>query len=283
MKVRICLAALCFLVFHCSPVCGQTPKNNDRSAEWEFKQLYNPSDEFLNRHAKDGWEVAAAAGVGGETGRYHVVILKRSNSHPLFGTPTSNVLIPASPPAFQKSKCKLTLAQAPVIRGFRLGMTSDEVFAIFPANEREQSDRAQQLKSAELPLNYGYTSFQFTPSNYATKDRFTGVSFLTIGLFDRKVVYISASYSNTPQFDRIGQSMEIITRQFGLPEFKAWPGYSEYFETWNNPSLSCDGFAFQVYVSDGSIVINLSDPAYKKIVDERKKTDLSKKLEEFKF
>jgi hypothetical protein len=283
MKVRICLVALCFLVFYCSTAYGQTPKNNDRSAEWEYKQLYNPSDEFLNNHAKDGWEVAAAAGVGGETGRYHVVILKRSNSHPRFGMQTPDVLIPASPPTPEKPKCKLTRAQAPVIRGFRLGMTSDELFAIFPANEREESDRAQQLKSAELPPNYGYASFQFNPSNYATKDRFMGVSSLTIGLFDRKVVYISASYSNTPQFDRIGQSMEIITRQFGLPEFKSWPGYSESFEYWNNPSLSCDGFAFQVYVSNGSIVINLSDPAYKKIAEERKKTDLTKKLEEFKF
>jgi hypothetical protein len=218
----------------------------------------------------------------GASGSYKV-ILKRSKSHPLFGTQTVEMPRPEPPPPPQKPTCKLTLAQAPVIRGLRLGMTNDELFAIFPANEREEFDRAQQLKKAELHPNYGYASFQFNPSNYATKDRFTGVGSLTLGLFDRKVVYISSTYSNTPQFDRTGQLMEIIPRQFGLPEFKAWPGYAESWEHWNSPSLSCDGFTFQVSAVVGSLSISLTDPTYKKIADERKKAGLAKKLGEFKW
>ena len=237
MKIRICLAALCFLIFYCSAAYGQTPKKDERSAEWEYKQLERPSDELLNHYAKDGWEIAAAAG-GGGGGGWYTVILKRSKSHPLFGTQTAELPKlpkPESPP--QPSKCKLTLAQAPVIRGLRLGMTSDELFAIFPANEHEEFNRAQQLKSAELPPNYGYTSFSFNPSNYATKDRFTGIGGLTFGLFDKKVVFIGADYVNAPQFDRPRQLIEIIIRQFALPEFKDWSGYNENS---SNPSLSCD-------------------------------------------
>jgi hypothetical protein len=283
MKVRICLVALCSLIFHCSAVYGQTPKNDDRSAEWEYKQLFYPSDELLNHHAKDGWEIAAATGGGGDTTNFYWLILKRSKSHPLFGTQTSE--LPRREPLLtvQKPKCKLTRTQAPAIRGLRLGMTSDELFAIFPANGREELDRAQQLKSAELHPNYGYASYQFIPSDYATKDRFMGVDSLVLGLFDRKVVYISASYSNTPQFDRTGQLMEIIPRQFGLPEFKAWPDYSEGWEHWNNPLLTCDGFTFQVHAVRGSLTISLTDPTYKKIADERKKAGLAKKLGEFKL
>ncbi|MCI0659881.1 MAG: hypothetical protein L0220_02290, partial [Acidobacteria bacterium] len=160
MKANVCLTALCFLIFHCSAADGQTPKKNDQSAEWEYKQFNFPSDELLNHYAKDGWEIATAAGGGGESYSFYWVILKRSKSHPLFGTQTQEFLIPAPPPPAQKSKCKLTLAQAPVIRGLRLGMTSDELFAMFPANEREVFDRAQQLKSAEIPPNYGQTYFQ---------------------------------------------------------------------------------------------------------------------------
>ncbi|MGH9754210.1 MAG: hypothetical protein ACREA2_15640 [Blastocatellia bacterium] len=278
MKVRVCLVALCFLIFHCSAAYGQTPKKNDRSAEWEYKQLSHPSDELLNHFAKDGWEIASAAGGGGDNSNFYRVILKRSKSHPLFGTQTAEMPTPAPPP--KNPKCKLTLAQAPVIRELRLDMTSDELFAIFPANEREEFDRAQRLKSAELPPNYGYTSLGFYPSNYATKDRFMGLGQLTFGLFDRKVVFIRADYSNTPQFDRQEQLMETITRQFGLPEFKEWPGYSEY---WNNPSLSCDGFTLQVYGLNGSFSIVLTDPTYKKIAEERKQSDLAKKREGFKL
>jgi hypothetical protein len=281
MKVRLCLVALCFLIFHCSAVNGQTPKKDDRSAEWEYKQLSRPTDELLNHYAKDGWEIATSAGGGGDGGFFYV-ILKRSKSHPLFGTQTAEMPKPAPPPP-TKPTCKLTLAQAPVIRGLRLGMTSDELFAIFPGNEREEFDRAQKLKSVELPPNYGYTDFQFSLSNYATKDRFTGISGLSFRLFDRKVVSIYATYSNTPQFDRPGQLMEIITRQFGLPEFKDWLGYNEYL---SNPSLSCEGFTFQVDAvnsSSGSFSISLTDPAYKKIMEDRRQADRAKKREGFKL
>ena len=278
MKVRISLVALCFLIFRCYAAYGQTPKKDDRPAEWEYKQVNNPSDEYLNHSAKDGWEVVAAAGGANEIISFYWVILKRSKSHPLFGTQPPVTLAPLIP--YQKPKCKLTLAQAPVIRGLRLGMTSDELFAIFPANGREEFDRVQQLKNAEIYPNYGYASFQFNPSNYATKDRFTGIGRLTLGLFDRKVVSISVDYWNTPRFDRPGQAMEIIIRQFGLPELKDWPGSSEYL---SYASLPCDGFSFQAYAGRGSILISLTDPTYKKIADERKKADVAKKLGEFKF
>jgi hypothetical protein len=275
MKVRISLVALCSLLFHCSTAYGQTPKKDDQSAEWEYKQLlHNPSDELLNHYAKNGWEVAAASD-GGSNFR---VILKRSKSHPLFGTKTPEMPRPEPPPPPQKPICKLTLAQAPVIRGLRLGMTSDELFAIFPGNEREEFDRAQKLKSAELPPNYGYTNFQFNLSRYASNDRFTGISSLTFELFDRKVMSIGANYSNMPQFDHHGQFIEIITKQFGLPEFKDWrPGYNEYM---NGASLSCEGFTFHV---NGFSSISLTDRTYTKIMEDRKKADLAKKREGFKL
>jgi|SRR5262245_27571147 len=279
MKVRICLVALCSLIFHFNAAYSQTPKKDDRSAEWEYKQLSRPSDELLNHYAKDGWEIAAAAAAGGDSNSFYTVILKRSKSHPLFGTQTAEMPKPAPPPP-PKPTCKLTLAQAPVIRGLRLGMTNDELFAIFPANERDEFNRAQQLKSAELPPNYGYTSFQFYPSNYATKDRFMGIGSLTFELFDRKVVSIGATYSPAPQFDRPGQLMEIITRQFGLPEFKDWPGSNEY---WNGTWLSCEGFTFQVSGYSEYFSISLIDPAYKKIVEDRRQADRAKKREGFKL
>jgi hypothetical protein len=283
MKVCVCLLALCSLVFHSSATYGQTPKKDDRSAEWEYKQLGSPSDDLLNHYAKNGWEIGAAAGGANEYSIFYNVILKRSKSHPLFGTQTPAFLTPPPLPLPQKSRCKMTLAQAPAIRGLRLGMTSDELFAIFPADEHEQSDRAQQLKSADLHPHYGYASFQFAPSRYATRDRFTGVSSLNFGLFDRKVVYICATYSNMPILDRMGQVMEIITRQFGLPEFKAWPGYSESWELYNSPSLSCEGFTFQAHGGGGFIFITLTDLSYKKIADERKRTNLAKNLGELKL
>jgi hypothetical protein len=278
MKVRICLVALCSLIFHCSAAYGQTPKKDDRSAEWEYKQLQNPPDGLLNHNAKDGWEVTAAAGWANDNGSSYWVVLKRHKSHPLFGTQTAEMPRPAPPPPPQKPTCKLTLAQAPAIRGLRLGMTSDELFAIFPSNEREAFNRAQQLKNAELPPHYGYTRFQFNPSNYMTNDRFKGIGYLYFTLFDRKVVSISASYSDAPQFDSPSQLMEIVTKHFGLPDFKDWPGYSG---DWSETSLPCEGFTFRVNGHSGEFTIVLDDPTFKKIMEDRGKADRVKKREGF--
>lgn len=269
MKIRICLAAICILIFHGSATYSQTPKKNNRLGEWEYKQLQNPADEVLNHHADEGWEVVTAVG--------ERVILKRNSAHRLFGTQTTDYPKPAPPPP--NPKCKLTLAQAPDIRGLRLGMTSNELFAIFPANEQEEFNRAQQLKKAELPPNFGLTNFQIDLYRYATKDRFTGLSGLSFNLFDGKVVSISTSYSNAPQFDRKDQVMEIITRKFGLPETKDWADYSEN----SNPStLSCDGFIFQVYASGGGLSIKLIDPTYEKTIEQRRRAHVAKQLSEFK-
>ena len=283
MKAKVCLAALCFLIFHCSAADGQTPKKNDQSAEWEYKQLSSPSDELLNHYAKDGWEIAAAAGGGGDMSSFYWVILKRSKSHPLFGTQTPELLIALHFPLPKNQQCKLTLAQAPVIRGLRLGMTSDELFAIFPANDREEFDRAQQLKSAELPPSYGYTHFQFNPSNYPTKDRFTGVGYLNIGLFDKKVVsykrylFEHASIRSHRAVD--GNHYQAI-RFTGI---QGLAGLQRKLGTLEQPVALCDGFTFQVYAGRGSFSISLTDPTYKKIADERKQADLAKKREGIKF
>jgi hypothetical protein len=167
----------------------------------------------------------------------------------------------------------LTLAQAPAIRGLRLGMTSDELFAIFPARyDREEFDRAQQLKTAVLPPNYGHTYFQLPVSSYTTKDRFMGISVFSFELFDGKLVSITAQYSNAPNFDSLAQFIEIVTKQFGLPEFKEWTPVGIGL------SLLCEGFTFHVQAYSS---ITLIDPSYKKIMEDRRKADEAKKREGF--
>src|SRR5262249_37547866 len=118
------------------------------------------------------------------------------------------------------------------------------------------------------------------PSNHATKDRFIGIGQLSFDLFDGKVMQIGANYSNAPQFDRQGQLLEIITRQFGLPEFKDWPGYNEYS---SDTSLPCEGFTFRVSGYSVNFSIVLTGPAYTKIIEDRRQADLAKKREGFKL
>ena len=279
MKVLVCFSVLSLMTLHCLEAYSQTQKKNDRSAEWEYKQLSNPTDEIINHHASEGWEIATAAGGRSDnSGIFYYVFMKRHKSHPLFGTRISEYKKPEPPP--QISNCKMNLAQAPVIRGLRLGMTSDELFTFFPGNERQQFDRTEKLKRAEIPPNYGFTSFQFSPSEFSTTDRFKGISSFNIGLLDRKIVSISANYYDTPQYDRIDQLLEVISRQFNLPEYQTWPGYRENM---SSASLSCGEFTFYVNGYSSSFNIGLTDPTFQKVVEDRRLADRIKKREGFKL
>jgi hypothetical protein len=279
MKVLICLSVLSLMTLHYFNVSGQTSKKDDRSAEWEYKQLNSPSDEIINHHAKEGWEIATTAGGRNDNGFIFYVFMKRHKSHALFGTQISAYKKPEPPPP-QISNCKMTLAQAPVIRGLRLGMTSDELFTFFPGNERQQFDRTEGLKRAEIRPHYGYTSFHFSPSEFSTTDRFKGISSFNIGLLDRKVVSIDADYYDTPEYDRIEQLLEVISRQFSLPEYKGWSGYQENM---NFASLSCGGFTVYVNGYSSRFNIRLIHPTYNKVVEDRRQADRLKGREGFKL
>jgi hypothetical protein len=277
MKTFICLCVLAFVTLHYSVGYGQTPKNNDLAAVWEFKILSNPSEEILNLSTKEGWDIVTSAGGGGDGG-FFKVIMKRHKSHPLFGTKIS-VYKKADPPP-QISSCKLTLAQAPVIRGLCLGMTSEELFTFFPGNERQEFDRKEQFKRAELAPFYGYTSFNLSANEFSTTDRFKGISHFQFGLLDRKLVYIDLRYENTPQFDTMEQLMEVITRQLGLPAYKEWSGYQKYGTI---QSIGCDGFIINVHGISNSFSIQMIDQSYEKIRNDRRQADLAKKREGFKL
>jgi len=279
MKALIYLSVLSFVTLHFSSTFGQTPKSSDQAAEWEYKQLSNPTDEVLNHHAKEGWEIVTSAGGGNDSGTFNSIILKRRKSHPLFGTQISELPKP-EPPKPQISKCKLTLTEAPVIRGLRLGMTSDELFAFFPGNERQEFDRREQLKRNELPPSYGFTSFYFSSNEFSTTDRFNGINDFQFGLLDRKLVIIDIRYKNTPQFETMGQLMEIITRQFGLPDYKEWSGYQQ---NRNFHSIGCDGFRVNVTGTSNSFSIQLIDQSYEKIREDRRQADMAKKRGGFKL
>ncbi|MCW5968548.1 MAG: hypothetical protein KIT57_08545 [Blastocatellales bacterium] len=279
MKARFCLVMVSFLILNCSVVYGQTPK---KAAEWEYKQLANPSDEVLNHHAGEGWEIITAAGGGGDGGFYKV-LLKRHKSQALFGKPTTE--FPNQEPPPQNTACKLTLAQAPSIRGIRLGMTSEELFNIFPAtSENERFNRDQRLKEATIAPNYGWTTFRFNPSAYSTKDTFSGMGEFSTELFDGKVVSILVNYPQAPHFESTTQLMDLLTKRFNLPEPRYWSGYNDKVSM--RPLIACDGFTvqmtghFQRGPSD-SFSVALVESTYKKAREDRKRADDAKKREAF--
>ena len=63
----------------------------------------------------------------------------------------------SNPIAQDKPTCQLTLAGAPDIKGLRLGMTTEEVLALFPGSKDDAEVRASLSRP---PSQFGVSSFQ---------------------------------------------------------------------------------------------------------------------------
>src|SRR5262245_7083379 len=98
------------------------------------------------------------------------------------GSPSApNNSAPASPSAAQEISaasqekpppCTMTLAGAPVLNGFRVGMTKDEVLAAFPGSKDNQEVQASLARPAN---KIGTSDLQLRPEQYKNKDSFAGI------------------------------------------------------------------------------------------------------------
>lgn len=74
----------------------------------------------------------------------------------------------------QTPKCKLTVNDAPSIRGVRIGMTVEDVFALFPGSAQENQNKNSLAHAAGFP-NFGVAHLGISPGRDANlKENFKG-------------------------------------------------------------------------------------------------------------
>jgi hypothetical protein len=165
------------------------------------------------------------------------------------GAQTSNTGAPGA------SECKLKLAQAPVIRGIRLGMSVKKVLAVFPGAEKDEALRQRLLQS-----NFGLISFAVQQANYASKERFFGVQFVNFTFLDGELNRFDVAY-NGPEWKTRNQFVLRVVEAFNLPGVELWK------EADTHSKLTCDGFAVLVVINSIGVT-SLAKDAHK-IVRER--------------
>jgi hypothetical protein len=92
------------------------------------------------------------------------------------------------------SKCSLTAAQAPAIRGIKLGMSAEEIVSIFPGSS-QRPEIKMALESSEGYPNYGVARLYFQLPTYPTvaKGRFAGIDGISVTLFDGRVAELQVN------------------------------------------------------------------------------------------
>jgi hypothetical protein len=132
-------------------------------------------------------------------------------------------------------ECKLTLAQAPAIRGIHLGMTVNEVLAFFPGAEKNEALRQRLYDS-----RFGWITANVVPSNYESKERFVGVRYVDFGFLDGVLNFFNYTY-NGPEWKTDEQFASRVADSLNLPGVESWKEKTQF-----GKAVACDGFQVSV-------------------------------------
>ena len=175
-------------------------------------------------------------------------------------------------PSGPAAKCGLTRAQAPEIRGIRLGITSQQLLAMFPddANHQRINEAIKQSKRAD---QYGFGRFDLR-SDIETRDpRFAGVNYISIEMVDERVTTLTIAYAG-PEWNTVGQFVAKLSEALHLPLASWDPG------TESSQSLKCDGFMVNAYLGQENTV-RVLDTSARGVVANRRQMVKEKERQAF--
>jgi hypothetical protein len=180
---------------------------------------------------------------------------------------TLSLVVLLSPQAFSQSQsehptvspCALTLAQSPVIRGVKLGMSAQDLFALFPGSAERDEIKSALAKVDEYP-HFGLTEFYIGPSDYPTRDRFAGINQYYFVLFDGRVIRFQVYYSGppiAPQWSQVDDFVAKVAEALQLPPATQWVRSTER----TGKSLKCNGFQMEAEIlnAKGSLIVSIPD------------------------
>jgi hypothetical protein len=164
--------------------------------------------------------------------------------------------------------CKMTLAQAPVTNGIKLGMTRDQVLALFPGSREDSELRASLYRPANPS---GETTFSINPERYASKAKFPRVTLIRFTLMDDHVSSFNVSYDG-PQWAHVDEFIEKLSAVTKLPGADAWDPYVG-MDT-QLKTLTCKGFVISLFAGGKNVhninYVELKDRAAQKLIKERR-------------
>jgi hypothetical protein len=165
------------------------------------------------------------------------------------------LMICATAAIAQEGKCTLKLAQLEQpaeLRGFRVGMTMEEVRARLP---KAQFPRADE---------FGFASLNIFPDYEAGIDKksFEGVRTVSLDFLDNRVTSVWIGYDKTFKWQTIDEFVQGITAALKLP--------NSWRTKFRNRLLDCADFTVAVIPVAESPSVKITNDAARATLDERK-------------
>ncbi len=193
------------------------------------------------------------------------------------------------------TKCTLALAQAPALRGFRLGMNQAQVIARFPGLSL---DRADALGLARLRLTL--IDADLYPRSSSIRDRgvqldiaagtaegrsFTvdsskfpdlkGVRKIQLRFVDGHISYVLVGYDDSFKWNSVDEFAQTVSKNLALPD--EWRDGSDSDGYKKDKELRCDGFLMTAGIggdatdSRTGAQLSLEDTAMTQMIEKRQK------------
>jgi hypothetical protein len=153
-------------------------------------------------------------------------------------TPSSTPLTNSSVHAL--TACTLKLSEAPTIKRLKLGMTVDEILAVFPGSKDDAALRS--TLSPRGPL--GNASFLITPSKYGSAADFKEVSSVTFATLDGRLSSFTINYTG-PTWPHVDKFVEKLVEEQHLPAGDQWEPYAGMENQMK--TLTCTDFSVRVF------------------------------------
>lgn len=176
-----------------------------------------------------------------------------------------------------QTRCTLTEATAPSVRGLRLGMSVEQLLALFPGvtKKKEMKDAIEQAKSA-TGAEAAYLGFD--PAVDGDARQFAGVDSVSAGIYKARVVDLSLQYGGAT-WNNIDQWIARLSETFKLPRAREWvAGPNEA----PNKVLRCDGVLIEAAIQGGSASMSIRNSVYIAQAEERAKAAEEKRRQEIK-
>lgn len=144
--------------------------------------------------------------------------------------------------------CNLGREKAPVIRGIKLGMTSEEIHTLLPGLREDYKDI---VSSARNFPQFGAASL---PASVIDKDRFNGIEGFNFQLFDDRVVLYFVYYrgpNSNPRGPYWPNSDDLVAR---FADAYHLPGLANWVSDAGSRVLRCKGFEVRINGSNGAQV-----------------------------
>jgi hypothetical protein len=183
----------------------------------------------------------------------------------------------ASNPYPAQTRCNLTEASAPAVRGLKLGMSTQQVLTMFPGitKNREMKDSIDRAKSA---TGGEAVYLGFNPVTDGEAPQFAAIESVGLAVYKGHVVDISVQYGGAT-WRTIDEWIAKLSESFNLPNARDWVvGPNEA----PNKVLRCEGVQIEAAIQGGSASIRIMNPTYLRDSEDRAKAAEDKKRQDVK-